>query len=59
MKPTNWIKTLDGNEPEFFCPRCGNRLTLYGGGGPDWDGMVEPPDSVECSGCGFIDNIEW
>jgi DNA-directed RNA polymerase subunit RPC12/RpoP len=64
MKPTYWIKTLNGQEPEFFCPRCGERLILHGGGeqewdGTEWDGTDEPPDTVTCPECGFDDHIEW
>jgi predicted RNA-binding Zn-ribbon protein involved in translation (DUF1610 family) len=60
MKPTHWIETNGDKTPEFFCPVCGERLRLQGGGGPDpEDNSTDPPDTVTCPECGFTDHIEW
>lgn len=58
MKPTHWIEVNGVRIPEFFCPVCGKSLILSGGG-LQWDGTTDTPDTVTCLGCGFSDHIEW
>lgn len=58
MKPTHWIDVDGVKIPEFFCPVCGERFELSDGG-LQWDGTTDPPDTVTCTQCGFVDHVEW
>lgn len=72
MKPTHWIDVDGVRIPEFFCPVCGERLRLLNGeafarffkdmffnklNSSDYRG-TDPPDTVGCTGCGFVDHVE-